>query len=765
MSERPAYRDPERGVDARVKDLLGRMTLDEKLAQLGGVRAADVWDAGFDAQAASTLLAHGIGHVARPGVGTGATPQATARFVDAAQRFLREHTRLGIPALFHEEAPAGYCAAGATRFPQSIGQAATWDTAGVRAMAAAVAAEMRAVGVRQAIAPVLDIARDPRWGRLEETFGEDPYLAGRLGVAWIRGLQSGSAAERVVATARHFVGAGVPEGGLNQAPVQLGSRELREVHVAPFAAAVGEAGLEAVMCGSSAVDGVPPAASSELLGGLLRDELGFRGVVVSDYDGVGDLVRHHRVARDEGHAAAQALAAGVDVETPALACFGEPLKALVEAGKVEPSLVDGAVSRVLRSKFELGLFDVPEAGEQRVADAFRTADSRHLARRLAEQSMVLLKNDGILPLGPGCRLAVLGPAADDPRLLLGDYHYAAQAEVACHETPARDLPAATPRRVLETRMAVEYRRGCALTGDASGEMAAAVAAARNADAAVVFVGGRSGSRPDCTSGEHRDASDLRLTGAQGRLVREVAATGTPVVMVVIGGRAFTLEAETAAVNAALMAWLPGEEGAAALARLLLGDVSPSGRLPVSLPRSAGQIPVHYDHRAGGGRSAELGDYTDGSTRPVFPFGHGLSYAAFEYDDLVLPDTVDAHAALNVWLSVRNVSERDGDEIVQLYVRPTIAGVAPPVRKLVGFVRVPLPAGAARRLRFQVDTSQLGHYDRGKRLVVQPGEVTLLVGASARDVRLRGTVTVRGEPRPLQPRQVLATQVEVTDVRA
>lgn len=797
MTERAPYRDPERDVDARLKDLLGRMTIDEKLAQLGCVWSSDlVGESGFDAAAAQRVLADGIGQITRIGAGTALEPAASAAFANAIQRHLVEHTRLGIPAIVHEEAVAGYCARGATQYPQAIGLAATWHPEAVRTMAEFIRAELRAVGARQALAPVLDIARDPRWGRLEETYGEDPYLAGRLGVAYVRGLQGSDLREGVIATAKHFLGYGLPEGGMNHAPVQVGLRELREVFAEPFAAAIREADLKSVMNSYSAVDGVAPAGAPEILDELLRGELGFDGFVVADYYAVDLLVRHHRVARDKADAAAQALQAGLDVELPALDCFAE-IPALLESGRLEPAVVDRAVRRVLRAKFELGLFEAPYVDEAAAGAAFDTAEARAHARSLAEQSMVLLKNDGLLPLIRGCRVALIGPTADDRRLLLGDYHYPAHAEIVFrHDETGRDgagrgrtdladiAPAAdalpsdaaanfrpgphyvdivTPRQALEAYCELTWVRGCDVSGSDDAGIADAVAAAREAEVAVVCVGGRSGLTPDCTSGEFRDAADLRLTGKQQALVAEVAATGTPVVLVVIGGRAFALETEAAACGAVLMAWIPGEEGGAALARVLFGDADPGGRLPVSLARAAGQVPTYYNHRAGGGRSMALGDYSDLSSRPLYAFGHGLSYATVEYDELDCPDTVDVHANLNLWVTVRNTAALAGDEVVQIYLHDKVADVARPVRQLAGFKRLHLPPGATRKLKFLLDLSQLGYYDRSMRFVVDPGEVEILVGASSRDIRLRKTVTLQGERRPLQQKQVVATQVEVREV--
>jgi beta-glucosidase len=752
VSDRLPYLDPGRDPDARLKDLLKRMSLTEKLQQLGSVTATElVNEEGFDEVEAARLLADGIGQIGWVGTDSTLTPEAGARFANAVQRLLVERTRLGIPAIIQAEAAAGSCVRGATAYPRTIGLAATWAPESVRAMAEAIRGEMRAVGARQALAPALDIARDPRWGRLEETYGEDPYLAGRMGVAYVRGLQGTELAQSVLATGRHFLGYGLPEGGTNQAPVHLGPRELREVFAEPFAAAIRDAGLKAVMNSDSSVDGLVPAGSPEILDELLRGELGFDGMVVSSDHAVDMLVHHHRIARDKGAAAALALTAGLDMELPGLDCFGAPLHELVEAGKVDLALVDRAVRRVLALKFELGLFDEPYVEEAGASAQFERAESRALAGLLAEQSMVLLKNDGILPLERGCRLALIGPAADDARLLLGDGHGPDFA------------PIVTPREALETLAEVDYRPGCTLTGTDEGAIAAAVAAARAADVAVVCVGGKSGLLPDCTSGEFRDSSTLRLWGLQGRLVTEVAGSGTPLVLAVIGGRALALEAEIAVSRAAIMAWLPGEAGGRALARLLFGQANPAGRLPVSLPRSVGQVPAYYNHRAGGGRSATPGDHLDESTRPLFPFGHGLSFTSFEYLDLACPLTVDVHATINLSVTIRNDGTRAGDEVVQVYLDDKVADVARPVRRLAGFKRVHVPAGASRRIKFLIDASQLAYFDRRMQFVVDPGEVEVMVGASSRDVRLRASVVLQGERRPLLQKQVIATQVEVVDV--
>ncbi len=775
-----AYLDADLEIDERVADLLQRMTLQEKLNQLSCIWSSSlVENDTFDEPAVAERLRDGIGQITRIGANTGLRPQGSAAFANQIQRVLAEKSRLGIPAIIHEEALAGLCARGATQYPQAIGLAATFNPEAIRAMADAIRCEMRAVGARQALAPVLDIARDPRWGRLEETYGEDPYLAGRMGVAYVRGLQGTDLRDGVLATGKHFLGYGLAEGGMNHAPVQLGPREMREVYAEPFAAAIREAGLKSVMNSYSSIDGVACAGSHEILQTLLRDELGFRGMVVADYYSVDLLIRHHRVAVDKAEAAALAITAGIDVELPAQDCFGEPLAAQVAAGEVAELVVDRAVRRVLRAKFELGLFEAPYVAEAAAATVFDAPEHRALAARLAGESLVLLSNDGLLPLAAGTKIALLGPAAHDKRLLLGDYNYPAHAEIVYkrESLPAAIAPASgsafapgpyyvpmvTPYEALAVRGSVDHVPGCGIADEIPIDIAAAVAAAQAADVAVVCVGGKSGLLPDCTSGEFRDAASLELTGSQQDLLDAVAATGTPVVVVVIGGRAFALERVMQRANAVLLAWLPGEEGGSAIAQALFGEINPAGRLPVSLPRSAGQLPVHYNHRAGGGRSTPLGDYIDESTKPLFVFGHGLSYSTFEYADLQCPDTVDTHGAMTVSLSIANTSEVDGEEVVQLYVHDKVADVARPLRQLVGFERLLVRAGERCLVEFYLDISQLAYYNRDFEYVVDPGQIELLIGASSGDIRLRTTLMVHGEKRLLKQQQRVATQAHVAEV--
>ncbi len=776
------YHDAALPLDERVEDLLARMTLDEKLAQLGCLWSTELVREGtFDPDAVAARMPHGMGQITRIGASTGLRPPDSAAFMNAIQRVAVERTRLGIPVVVHEESVAGFCHRDATVFPQALGLAATWDPALLERVASVIAAQMRAVGARLALAPVLDVARDPRWGRVEETYGEDAVLAAALGVAFVRGLQTADPRQGVVATGKHFLAYAMSEGGRNWGPVQMGPRELREVYAEPFAAAIRDAGLGAVMNSYASVDGLPCAGSHEILTGLLRGELGFDGVVVADYFSVAQLLEYHRVAADAGEAARRALSAGLDMELPAVRFYGEPLRAEVAAGRVSMDVVDTAVRRVLRMKFALGLFEEPYVDAEAAAGAFDTPPQRALARTAAAESAVLLTNDGVLPLAPTLRkVAVVGPGADDERLLQGDYHYPAHLEIV-YAAPLQigieglDLlpqaggayaagpyftPHVTPlaglRAVLGAEVDVRYARGCDVLGADRSSFDEAVRIARDAEVAVVVVAGKSGLLRPVTVGEGNDATSLALTGVQHELVDALADTGTPLVVVVLSGRMHTLDGVVARANAVMLMVPPGEEGGAGLADLLTGAANPSGRLPVSLPRSVGQIPVHAGARAGGDRAMFFGDYIDSPTTPLFPFGHGLSYTTFVYGGLTVRGASTSDV-VEVAVTVRNAGGRAGDEVVQLYCRDDVATVARPNLMLVGFARVPLEAGQERRVRFIVDPSRLAFYDPDMRFVVEPGAFTFSVGASSTDLRASRTVVLDGDVAVYHQRDIVATR--------
>ena len=801
------YKNPAVGLEERVHDLLERMHIDEKLAQLGAVGFPDLMKGDrLDDGAALAVVPHGIGQVTRIGATTGLEPAQTAELLNEIQRIIIERTRLGIPVMVHEESVAGYCARGATVFPQALALANSWDPELVREVASTMRCQLLAVGARHALAPVLDVARDPRWGRLEETYGEDPVLAGTLGAAFVRGMQTEDLSAGVLATGKHFLAHGLSEGGRNYAPVQVGPRELREVYAEPFAAAIREAGLASVMSSYSCVDGLPGSGSREILTRLLREELGFEGLVVADYFAVALLMKYHRVAADRSEAAVRAITAGLDLELPALDCFGAPLKAAVAAGRVPIAAVDSAVSRVLTAKMRLGLFESPYVDVGRVRAVFVDPANAELARRAATRGIVLLANYGVLPISAEVpKVAVIGPAADDRRLLQGDYHYPAHQEIALeldgaapreersladthrevgaspqpdgraevaavqpsevflpsgkaalqpgeyytdHITPLRGL-----REALGPGVEVAYQKGCEVLGVDRSGIPAAVVAAKAADVAIVFVGGRSGLQKSATVGEARDAAELRLTGAQEDLVDAVATSGTPTVLVVMSGRAHVLTGVARKVQALLVAWPLGEQGGAALADVLLGRAEPMGRLAVTLPRATGQIPLYASHRSGGAGSMFYEDYTDCPHTPLFSFGHGLAYTTFGYKDLEVRGS-DTCSPVDIAVTVTNTGTRQGEEVVQLYASDLVASVARPSASLIGFTRLSLGAGEAVRVRFEVHPSRLAFYDEDMRFVVEPGRFRFAVGASSSDLRQLAEIELTGAVQRYSQRSII-----------
>ena len=812
-----AYTDAALAIEDRVGDLIDRMDLDEKLAQLGAIGFPDlIKDERFDADAALAVVPHGIGQVTRIGATTGLEPEQSAELLNQIQRLMVERTRLGIPVMVHEESLAGYCARGATVFPQALALACSWDPELVQEVADKIRRQLLAVGARHSLAPVLDVARDPRWGRLEETYGEDPVLAGALGAAYVRGMQTDDLSRGVLATGKHFLAYGLSEGGRNHAPVQVGPRELREVYAEPFAAAIRDAGLGSVMSSYSCIDGLPGSGSAEILTQLLRDELGFEGIVVADYSAVSFLMSYHRVAADRSEAAVKAITAGLDLELPALDCFGAPLKAAVTSGRVPMAVVDRAVRRVLATKMRLGLFESPYVNAGQVRLVFNDAGNARLARRAATRGIVLLANDGVLPLPEHTsKVAVIGPAADDRRLLQGDYHYPAHQELfldsdgaplpdrpslaatskeagtASEPAPstfagvssnhkisdAVDLPSGkgalrpgnyytehvTPlaglRVALGPRVEVAYEKGCELQGDDRAGFPAAVAAAKRADVAIVVLGGRSGLNESSTVGEARDATDLRPTGVQEELASAVAATGTPTVLVVMSGRAHVLSEVADKVQALLVAWPLGEQGGNALADVLLGRAEPTGRLAVTLPRATGQIPLYSSHRSGGARSVFYGDYTDCACTPLFSFGHGLGYTTFGYSNIAV-EAHDTSSNISVSVTVTNTGAREGEELVQLYASDLVASVARPDASLIGFARLCLGPGAAARVTFAVHPSRLAFYDEAMRFVVEPGLFRFAAGASSSDIRQEAVVNVTGPAATYSQRSVVAVTTVV-----
>ena len=781
----PRYRDPSLPIEARVADLLTRMTRAEKIAQLGSVWAFEIVpESGLDKGRLAALAANGIGEITRLAGSTNLRPVEVARTANAIQRFLVEETRLGIPTIIHEECLHGLIAWAAPCFQQSIGAAASFDPDVVSATAATIRRRMLLTGARHALAPVLDIGRDPRWGRIEETYGEDPYLAAELGCAYVEALQGPDFADGVMATGKHMVGHGLAEGGLNQAPAHIGERELRDEQLFPFEAAVRRSGIASVMPAYCDVDGVPCHASAELLAGILRGEWGFDGIVASDYIGVEMIATAHHLTADLGEAARLALIAGVDSELPRTVAFGSPLEAGVESGRVAEADLDAAVARMLRMKFRLGLFDRPYVP---VPDAATlddlTADEDRAARTLAERSLVLVKNDGLLPLAADRRqVAVIGPIADSARDLLGDYSHLVHMETLreMHDggnalgivgegaviQPGDEL---TGRRTILDALRsslvdaeVRYARGTGISDGTDEEIATAVEAARAADVAIVVLGERSGLTDDSTTGEFRDRSTLGFIGRQQELLEAVVATGTSVVLVVVSGRPLAIEWAAGHCHAVLLAWVPGDAGPDAIADVLTGVTNPGGKLPISIPRHVGQVPVTYRHHPTGGHSQPKGDYVDGSVAPLWPFGFGLSYTTFRTDRLCVErsEIPTDGGELVVSVDVENTGDRAGDEVVQLYVRDDEASVARPVRELRGFRRVALEPGERRTVTFRISAEQFAYTGADRRRVVEPGTIGIAVGTSSVDLPLTATVTLTGPTVELRDRQRYLTETTI-----
>ncbi|GAA3782585.1 beta-xylosidase/alpha-l-arabinosidase [Streptomyces chiangmaiensis] len=762
--ETPVWNDPAHDIHTRVTALIGAMTLEEKIAQLYGVwvgasdEGGEVAPHQHDMEEAvelDTLLPNGLGQLTRPFGTAPVDPALGALSLLRTQARIISANRFGIPAVAHEECLAGFATWKATAFPVPLSWGATFDPDLIRRMAAAIGRDMRSVGVHQGLAPVLDVVRDARWGRVEETIGEDPYLVATVGTAYVQGLQSAG----VTATLKHFVGYSASRAGRNLAPVGMGSRECADILLPPFEMAVREGGARSVMSAYNDTDGMPAAADEDLLTGLLRDDWGFDGTVVADYFGIAFLRTLHGIAGDWSEAAGTALRAGVDVELPTVKTFGAPLVEAVTAGRVPEGLIDRALYRVLAEKTRLGLLDadwtpVPPAlagADLEDPDALRgtvdldTPENRDLAREVAERAVVLLANDGTLPLDRPRRIALVGPNAEEPTAVLGCYSFplhvgvhhpeveAGMALPTLREAVAREFPGAD----------VTPARGTGIDdGDTAG-IAEAVHVAREADLVVAVLGDRAGLFGRGTSGEGCDAESLTLPGAQQQLLDALLDSGTPVVTVLLAGRPYALGRAVDEAAAIVQSFFPGVEGTTALAGVLSGRTNPCGRLPVSVPRGPGAQPATYL----GARLAQSSEVSNIDPTPAFAFGHGLSYTAFDWSDLAVEEKeTGTDGAFRLAFTVRNTGEREGTEVVQLYLHDPVASVVQPVQRLIGYTRVPLAPGQARRVRVTVPADLASFTGRGGRRVVEPGDLELRLAASSADPRLTATVTLTGPER-------------------
>jgi beta-xylosidase len=766
----PAWRDPARPAAERVADLLRRMTLAEKVAQLGSIwqgasadgdGVAPMQDQFNEEQPPlDELIKNGLGQLTRV-FGTRPVPAAAGvRALAGLQARIAASSRFGIPAVAHEECLTGFAAWGATIYPTSLAWGASFDPALVGEMAAALGATMRAAGVHQGLAPVLDVTRDYRWGRVEETIGEDPYLVGTVGTAYVQGLQSAG----VQATLKHFAGYSASRAGRNHAPVSMGPREFADVILPPFEMAIRIGRARSVMPAYIDRDGMPASADPSLLTSLLRDELGFDGLVVSDYFAVSFIQLQHRIADGPAGAAALALAAGLDVELPSTRCFGDPLLAAVTAGHVPEELVDRAAARVLRQKLDLGLLDPgwsPLLDDNEELDLDPPAQ-RDIARRLAEESVVLLANGRrALPLPKAAKVAVIGPLGDEPLAFFGCYsmprHLAQHAWFDAGSSTAGVEVATVLAALREEGADVSYARGCDVATDDRSGFAEAVATARSSEMIVAVMGDEAGLFGHGTSGEGNDVTDLTLPGVQQELLHALADTGTPVVAVLVTGRPYALGDVAGRLAGVVQAFFPGEEGGRAIAGVLTGRVTPSGKLPVEVPRLPGAQPSTYLRSP----NAALHAGSDVDPTPLFAFGHGLSYTTFGYEDLDLSaERVPTDGGVGISCTVRNTGPVAGTEVVQLYLSDPVASVVRPVRWLAGFTRVTLAAGESARVTFRLHADRTAFTGRDGTRIVEPGAITVAVGGASDDLPLTGSFTLTGPVRAADADRVLTTPVAV-----
>lgn len=743
------YKDPQADIDQRVEDLLQRMTLEEKIAQMN-----------MNGMGAYPQLPNGAGVVESPFISV----EEIARLSAETKRFAREQSRLGIPPIQIGECLHGQLAKGATIFPQAIAQGSTWNPELIESMASAIAKEASASGVDQALSPLFDLARDPRYGRNEECYGEDPYLVAEMGLAFVEGMQGkaeytrkkGIAPGKLMCTAKHFAGYSVPLGGVNLGPASLGERDMRTLHLFPFEMVVKKGNVCSIMPSYNEVDGIPAHSNRWLLTEVLRDEWKFPGVIFTDYGSLSHLYNFHKVAANSADAALMALEAGVDIEAARPDVYAQ-LNDLVKKGLVGEDAIDNAVRRILRMKFMAGLFEKPYPNPDEIKKTVHSREHIRLARTIAEESVVLLKNEGdLLPLDAKSlkSIAVIGPNAN--QVQYGDYSYTRDNKSGV--TILEGL-----RRKLGSKVQLNYAKGCEITGSDRSGIADAVEAAQKSDVALVVLGetsvilsglgwgvglGENEPKDPFVTGEGYDVTDINPMGVQRELLQAVYATGKPVVLVLVHGRPWSIDWEKEHIPAILEAWFPGEEGGSAIADILMGDVNPSGRLNCTFPQSVGHLPVFHDYKPSArGINREPGtldkpgrDYVFSSTEPLFAFGHGLSYTTFEYSNLKVTPCADGQS-FQVDVTVKNTGKREGKEVVQFYLNDVVSSVTTPVKALRKFKKVNLAPGKARTISFTLEPRDLALWNRSMQLTVEPGEFKAMIGRSAEDIVLTESFSV------------------------
>lgn len=754
------YKNKNLSTAERVEDLLSRMTLEEKIAQLNmtNMRSLKIDSNGNvpDSLLSKLFKGRSIGCIESPFI----EHERVAIVSEAVDEYLRKKTRLGIPVIKAGVCLHGHLALGTTIFPQAIGLGSTWNPELIKEMSSVIAEEASLAGVDQALDPLFDLARDPRYGRTEECYGEDPFLVKEMGKAYVIGMQGNPEQSRIgleegkiACTAKHYVAYSVPQTGLNLAPALLGERSLREDHLVPFETAVKEANVYSIMPGYHEVDGIPLHANRWLLTDILRNEWKFGGYVISDYGAISMMNRFHKTAEGPDEAAIQALNAGVDVEAPSTNAF-KRLADLVNSGRLEESVIDTAVKRILSVKFKMGLFDRPFVKDKDSSLKIHKKSSVELSQRIAEESIVLLKNsNNLLPLNKSRlkTIAVIGPNADDVQF--GDYTITKDKSYGV--TLLQGL-----KKYLDNDINIKYAKGCDLTKRSKEGFAEAAKIARESDVVLLVLGGTSkissgigwgdpNSKFVNTSGEGFDRNELNFPGVQPELLDIVASQGKPVVLVMLNGRPYTITEEVKKVDAILEAWYPGEKGGDAITRILFGEVNPSGKLSVSFPRSVGHIPVYSSQKpsargyygAHGSIEKPGRDYVFSSPTPLFCFGHGLSYTSFEYSNIQIKNNTETGGKISISFTLKNIGKYKGAEVAQLYVRDVISSTTTPVKSLKGFKKIYLSPNESRDVTFELSKEDLKLWDSEMNYVFEPGEFIFYIGSSIQDIRLKMNVNV------------------------
>lgn len=813
------YKDKNQKIEDRVEDLLSRMTLDEKAAQLcGDLPASFISEGEADLEALRSKFPNGHGRFTQYSLAGIADPMQIAKISNQVQKYFIEETRLGIPVALQTENLCGYPAAGGTLFPSMINLGSTWMPELAAEMSKIIGEESRAVGINSAMSPVIDVSRDPRWGRTYETFGEDSYLISQMGINYIKGMQSDKT-DGVACIAKHFLGYSETQGGLNTAVTRVNDRELYEVFATPFEAAFKEADVSGMMASYSEINGMPVGANKDISRKLLRDTMGFQGMLTSDGAGILKMHNYFHVTKTYKEAGLLAKKGGLDTEIPIGGAYSQ-LPDYVREGILDEALIDESVRRILRIKFEYGLFENPYVDLDKVRESMVNESKKKLAEAIAEKSLILLKNEGVLPLKKGTKVAVVGPHSDSLRYPVSGYTYPAyiemldagrkgnasvtfngmadEAEKAKSDSKESappnpfsamfDMLSASGREKLldmnsvlkkmgsrslveemRERFIVSWAQGCSITGDDISGFEDAVRAAETSDVVVMACGGNCGW-VNVTGGEGKDRCRLDLPGVQQQLLEKLVGTGKPVILVLYGPGAFSLPWATDNTAAIVQAWMPGVSAGKAVADILDGTVNPGGKLPVTIPRSVGQIPVNYNHRMGSGYASSgdsayaaifSGGYVDEDSKPLYPFGFGLSYTKFKLSDLnVESKSIPTDGIIKLACSISNTGYVRGDEVIQVYYHFKDAKVIRPVKQLAAFQRITLESGETKRVEFVIDTALLGYYNEDMLFCVEPGAMDIMVGTSAHDIVFTEEITLTGNTVGLSGRRKYSSQSEI-----